>query len=149
MNFIEEKKSNDDETLPINSVVNCLQALTQCHETIAEQEASRFDFVFRLIEKRFFLIFSSSSDSDSDPEGGEIPDLSYNKNESGSKKKLKKKRSDKAIEDRIDKLNKKREVKRRFSQHFFSSFLRRREVVFLLNRTAQSSNLGKSSIKNG
>ena len=60
----------------------------------------------------FSLVYlsSSSSDSDSDPEGGEIPDLSYSKDDLASKKKSKKKRSDKAVEDRIEKLNKKREV---------------------------------------
>lgn len=56
----------------------------------------------------------SSSDSDSDPEGGELPDIPYQKEEEPSqKKKLKKKRSDKIAEERLQKSVRKREVSHR------------------------------------
>lgn len=59
---------------------------------------------------RFIFLLNSSSDSDSDPEGGELPDIAYPKTEVVQRKKLKKKRSEKMIEERIQKLNRKREV---------------------------------------
>lgn len=57
--------------------------------------------------------FSSSSDSDSDPEGGELPDIYSRKDEQPPrKKKVKKRRPEKAIEERVQKLNQKRQVNR-------------------------------------
>ncbi len=55
---------------------------------------------------------NSSSDSDSDPEGGELPEIiSYKKEEETiSKKKLKKKRTEKTVEERVHKVTRKREV---------------------------------------
>ncbi|CAF4413531.1 unnamed protein product, partial [Adineta steineri] len=57
-----------------------------------------------------------SEDSDSDPEGGELPELPYQKELEAKeaeaelrKKQIKKKRSEKAIEERIQKLTRKRE----------------------------------------
>ncbi|CAF2856372.1 unnamed protein product [Rotaria sp. Silwood2] len=47
-----EEKQTDEPQISITSVASCLQVLSQCHDTINEQDAS------------------SSSDSDSDPEGG-------------------------------------------------------------------------------
>ncbi len=64
----------------------------------------------------FFFCLNSSSDSDSDPEGGELPDIPYRKHEEVqelSKKQLKKKRPEKAIEERVQKLAHKREVRYR------------------------------------
>ena len=52
----------------------------------------------------------SSSDSDSDPEGGELPDIGYSKDSKLSKKKSKKHRVDKSLEERVQKANNKREV---------------------------------------
>ncbi|CAF3438790.1 unnamed protein product [Rotaria socialis] len=87
-----EEKQNDESPISIISVASCLQALSQCHETINAQDAS------------------SSSDSDSDPEGGELPDIPYRKEEPPTKKKLKKKRPEKIIEERVQKLVRKRET---------------------------------------
>lgn len=56
------------------------------------------------------FLFNSSSDSDSDPEGGELPDITYSKAEVVQRKKQKKKRSEKMIEERLQKINRKREV---------------------------------------
>lgn len=53
---------------------------------------------------------NSSSDSDSDPEGGELPDIPYRKEEQLTKKKNKKKRPEKIAEERTQKLARKREV---------------------------------------
>ena len=89
-----------------------------------------------------FLVLHSSSDSDSDPEGGELPEVSYRKgrgsddktngiddervrtkrvdDETGGvapKKQSKKKRTEKAIEERVQKLARRREVNK------FSSFI--------------------------
>jgi hypothetical protein len=47
---IIEEKSTEEPTISINSVAGCLQALTECHHTINEQDASRFVISF------FFLI---------------------------------------------------------------------------------------------
>ncbi|CAF4599339.1 unnamed protein product, partial [Rotaria sp. Silwood2] len=86
INIIEEKKSNQSIIL-INSVSNCFEILIQCHETLNHQ----YDL--------------SSSDSDSDPEGGELPDIGYTKEKSITKKKSKKKKNDKSNEERLQKLN--------------------------------------------
>ncbi|CAF0797597.1 unnamed protein product [Adineta steineri] len=93
-----EGKQGNDSTTSIISISDCLQALTQCHKTIYEQDAS------------------TSEDSDSDPEGGELPELPYQKELEAKeaeaelrKKQIKKKRSEKAIEERIQKLTRKRE----------------------------------------
>ncbi|CAF4644885.1 unnamed protein product [Rotaria sp. Silwood1] len=91
--YPEEKQSNESK-IGLNSINNCLEILTQCHETLNDQDGS------------------SSSDSDSDPEGGELPDIGYTKEKSLTKKKSKKKRSDKANEEHLQKLNRKRQVKR-------------------------------------
>ncbi|CAF1315913.1 unnamed protein product [Adineta ricciae] len=77
----------------IKSVSNCLEILAKCHKTIKARDDS------------------SSSDSDSDPEGGEIPEISHPKIVNTPKKKQKKRRSEKTIEDRIEKLNRKRQAK--------------------------------------
>ncbi|UJR13507.1 hypothetical protein I4U23_000521 [Adineta vaga] len=77
----------------IKSVSNCLDILAKCHKSIKARDSS------------------SSSDSDSDPEGGEIPEVVMPKSERVLKKKQKKRRSEKAIEDRIEKLNRKRQTK--------------------------------------
>jgi hypothetical protein len=63
-----------------------------------------------LNEKFNILFLNSSSDSDSDPEGGELPDIVYKKEEQTPKKKLKKKRTEKAIDERVPKIARKREV---------------------------------------
>jgi hypothetical protein len=34
-----------EPAIPINSISGCLEALTQCHSTISEQDASRFFFL--------------------------------------------------------------------------------------------------------
>ncbi|CAF1931708.1 unnamed protein product [Rotaria magnacalcarata] len=87
-----EEKQNNESPISIMSVASCLQVLSQCHETINAQDVS------------------SSSDSDSDPEGGELPDIPYRKEEPSTKKKLKKKRPEKIIEERVQKLARKRET---------------------------------------
>ncbi|CAM4797541.1 unnamed protein product [Rotaria magnacalcarata] len=87
-----EEKQNNESPISIMSVASCLQVLSQCHETINAQDVS------------------SSSDSDSDPEGGELPDIPYRKEEPSTKKKLKKKRPEKIIEERVQKLARKREM---------------------------------------
>ncbi|CAF3796359.1 unnamed protein product [Rotaria sp. Silwood1] len=89
--YPEEKQSNESK-IGLNSINNCLEILTQCHETLNDQDGS------------------SSSDSDSDPEGGELPDIGYTKEKSLTKKKSKKKRSDKANEEHLQKLNRKRQM---------------------------------------
>ena len=43
---ISEEKSTNEPTIPINSVSGCLQALTQCHSTISEQDVSRLIILF-------------------------------------------------------------------------------------------------------
>ncbi len=64
---------------------------------------------FWIFKKKFFLF--SSSDSDSDPEGGELLDIGYRKDrQQASKKKLQKKQSNKTVEERNKKLNRKRQV---------------------------------------
>jgi len=72
-------------------------------------------FLINFIKKLNFVFFlkSTSSDSDSDPEGGELPDIPYQKEEQEQiqKKKLKKKRFEKIAEERIQKLPRKREVR--------------------------------------
>jgi hypothetical protein len=60
----------------------------------------------------------SSSDSDSDPEGGELPEIGFSKDKPIQKKKIKKKRSDKAVEERNKKLAHKRQVYI-FNENFF------------------------------
>ncbi|CAF2473660.1 unnamed protein product [Rotaria sp. Silwood2] len=87
-----EEKQTDEPQISITSVASCLQVLSQCHDTINEQDAS------------------SSSDSDSDPEGGELPDIPYRKEDQSLKKKLKKKRSEKIIEERVQRIAHKREA---------------------------------------
>ncbi|CAF1266109.1 unnamed protein product, partial [Rotaria sp. Silwood1] len=97
--YPEEKQSNESK-IGLNSINNCLEILTQCHETLNDQDGS------------------SSSDSDSDPEGGELPDIGYTKEKSLTKKKSKKKRSDKANEEHLQKLNRKRQGKNAYNnQH--------------------------------
>ena len=68
-----------------------------------------------LINKLNVYSFSlnSSSDSDSDPEGGELPDIPYRRREEEEliKKQVKKKRPEKAIEERVQILARKREVR--------------------------------------
>ncbi|CAF1047502.1 unnamed protein product [Rotaria sordida] len=91
--YPEEKQLNQS-VISINSVSNCLEILTQCHEIINDQDAS------------------SSSDSDSDPEGGELPDIPYSKEKAITKKKSKKKRTDKSNEEHLQKSNRKRQVNR-------------------------------------
>lgn len=115
-----EEKSTEESVVPITSVANCIQVLTQCHTKINEQDASRFLFFYRkwvFLEKVWlvFVCLNSSSDSDSDPEGGELPDLAYSKEEM-AKKKSKKKRTDKATDERSNKSIRKREVKHDKSQ---------------------------------
>ena len=62
--------------------------------------------------KDFFKNCNSSSDSDSDPEGGELPDIPYHPQEPLQKKKLKKKRMDKMIvEEQPLKSSRRREVR--------------------------------------
>ena len=56
------------------------------------------------------LFFFSSSDSDSDPEGGELPDIIFPLDGQTQRKKLKKKRSDRNIDDRKQKSLRKRHV---------------------------------------
>lgn len=73
-----------------------------------------------------FLRLNRSSDSDSDPEGGELPDIPYrkeDKEQQQQKKKLKKKRSEKLAEERQQKLARKREVShiKKKINHFSSS----------------------------
>ncbi|CAM4954826.1 unnamed protein product [Rotaria socialis] len=97
-----DEQKNDEFTVSMDSVSNCLEILTQFHETINEQDDS------------------SSSDSDSDPEGGELSDVAYPKERQTVKKKSKKKRSDKPIEEISQKLNRKRQTKR--SKSIKSSF---------------------------
>ncbi|UJR33783.1 hypothetical protein I4U23_021209 [Adineta vaga] len=111
-----EEKQNDESVVSMTSISDCLQALTQCHRTIYEQDAS------------------TSSDSDSDPEGGELPEIPYRKGggsdatdavgrrerrrraddeETGGnmpKKQSRKKRAEKAMEERVVKLARKREI---------------------------------------
>ncbi|CAF0774359.1 unnamed protein product [Rotaria sordida] len=89
-----EEKQTDEPQISISSVASCLQVLAQCHDTINEQDAT------------------SSSDSDSDPEGGELPDIPYRKEEPSLKKKSKKKRPEKIIEERVQRVARKREVNR-------------------------------------
>ncbi|CAF0947049.1 unnamed protein product [Rotaria sordida] len=89
--YPEEKQLNQS-VISINSVSNCLEILTQCHEIINDQDAS------------------SSSDSDSDPEGGELPDIPYSKEKAITKKKSKKKRTDKSNEEHLQKSNRKRQM---------------------------------------
>ena len=86
--------------------------MNQCHETINEQEASTFvlSFLMNTVIINLLFLFNSSSDSDSDPEGGELPDITYSKAEVVQRKKQKKKRSEKMIEERLQKINRKREV---------------------------------------
>ena len=57
-----------------------------------------------------FIILFSSSDSDSDPEGGELPDIGYRKEPKNSKKKSKKNRKEKTLDERSQKTNNKNEV---------------------------------------
>ena len=108
---ILEERSSGEPVVPITSIAACLEALNQCHETINEQEASTF-VLFPADEYWVdpLSLVNRSSDSDSDPEGGELPDIAYPKAEVIQRKKLKKKRSEKMIEERIQKLNRKREV---------------------------------------
>ncbi len=61
--------------------------------------------------KTYIFFKNSSSDSDSDPEGGELPDIAYPREEPTQKKKLKKKRTEKIVEERLLKSGRKREVK--------------------------------------
>lgn len=118
---ILDETAADEPTLPITSITACLEALTQCHETIYEQEASTCVISLRIaLNQSLLFIPNSSSDSDSDPEGGEIPDTAYEKAEQVQRKKLKKKRSEKMIEERIQKLNRKREVR---NKHYKESSL--------------------------
>ncbi|CAF1515721.1 unnamed protein product [Rotaria sp. Silwood1] len=70
--YPEEKQSNESK-IGLNSINNCLEILTQCHETLNDQDGS------------------SSSDSDSDPEGDELPDIGYTKEKLLTKQKSKKK----------------------------------------------------------
>ncbi|CAF1387178.1 unnamed protein product, partial [Didymodactylos carnosus] len=71
----------------MGSLSDCLDVLQQCQDTIA-------------------VDVSSSSESDSDPEG-ELPEQLFHKE---VKKKQKKKRTEKVYDDRIQKLTKKRET---------------------------------------
>jgi len=75
-----------------------------------------------------FVCLNSSSDSDSDPEGGELPDLAYSKEDLAAKKKSKKKRTDKPTEERLNKSIRKREVKHDKSQ--ISSTLVNKQFFF-------------------
>lgn len=92
---------------------------------------------------------STSSDSDSDPEGGEVPEVPFVKEQASVKKVLKKKRSERAAEERIEKLTRKREVG-------FNPFSRATHSLVLFANTAKpetcnrvntpsSSHLGHSS----
>jgi hypothetical protein len=55
-------------------------------------------------------MFFSSTDSDSDPEGGELPDIFYPREPQALKKKVRKRRSKKAVDERLQKFNQKRQV---------------------------------------
>jgi hypothetical protein len=68
-------------------------------------------FVFLLKSVCFYSKdFFSSTDSDSDPEGGELPNVFYPRERQALKKKVKKRRSQKSIDERLQKLNQKRQV---------------------------------------
>jgi len=98
---------------------------------------------------------NSSSDSDSDPEGGELPEIiTYKKEEeeeveSIPKKKLKKKRNEKNIEERVPKVTHKREVNKpkSFSISFPSySFLLQQSKKKLLKLRLIVHNLSKQQV---
>jgi len=109
--YLIDKEQSDGSIIPINSFSSCLEILTQCHRTIIEQDASRFFFKFEFFNlKQKTILFLSSSDSDSDPEGGELPEIAFRKDGTITKKKSKKKRPEKIIEERNQKLNRKRQV---------------------------------------
>ncbi len=81
--------------------------------------------LFSLFKKSKVIFFlNRSSDSDSDPEGGELADTPYQKEEQVQKKKLKKKRSEKVSEERAQKQTRKREV-RYLSPRYRNLFLMR------------------------
>jgi len=68
-----------------------------------------FDFLLKSVcfySKDFF----SSTDSDSDQEGGELPNIFYTRERQALKKKVRKLRSQKSINERLQKLNQKRQV---------------------------------------
>lgn len=69
----------------------------------------------------FFFCLNSSSDSDSDPEGGELPDIAYPKEDPIQNKKLKKKRTEKIVEERSAKSTRKREVRKKDGISFSSN----------------------------
>jgi hypothetical protein len=77
--------------------------------------------------KKTFLDFSSS-DSDSDPEGGELPDINGSKDEQERKKTFKKKRSDLPNDERQQKFNRKRQV------NIFISLLQWFSLLLLTNQ---------------
>ncbi|CAF1447114.1 unnamed protein product [Adineta ricciae] len=129
------EKQEGESIVSMTSVSDCLQALKQCHRTIYEQDAS------------------SSSDSDSDPEGGELPEVSYRKGRGSDdaaangtdiermrtrrvddetsgvapKKQSRKKRTEKAIEERVQKLARKREIQQ--SQPLKTTFVSTHEDI--------------------
>jgi hypothetical protein len=54
--FLEEKQDNVSQ-ISINSISSCLEILTQCHETINEQDASRFAFLkFKSKKQKIFFL---------------------------------------------------------------------------------------------
>ena len=86
-----DEKDSVDTSLSIDSVSNCLEVLQRYHENLDTSDIS-------------------SSDSDSDPEGGELPDIGYRAEPKLTKKKSKRRRADKAFEERVQKLTQKRQV---------------------------------------
>lgn len=50
--FFEEEKPTEEPTIPISTIANCLEVLTQCHATISEQDVSRFHIPFESDEKK-------------------------------------------------------------------------------------------------
>ena len=76
-----DDKQIDESSISITSVASCLQVLTQCHDSINEDISSTF-VDLKILNNQMplsflFILFISSSDSDSDPEGGELPNISY------------------------------------------------------------------------
>ena len=108
--YIEEKQAGET-AIPINSVAICLQALAQCHDTINELDSSRFVIILKRKSNVYSFFLISSSDSDSDPEGGELPDIPYRKEKSLPRKKIKRKRTEKIVEEHVQRLTRKREVR--------------------------------------
>ena len=52
-----DERATDEPSVPITSLAACLEALTQCHETINEQEASTCVISLRINTKSIFTVF--------------------------------------------------------------------------------------------